>query len=171
MGCVARTFYDLNGDCDPLSNDTNGRRDNMIKLLLTTCAFGLLLSSASAEEKTLEQLRGEANNIFGHEGLQKHKMTRVVASGKNGRIGFFHALDPDCTSKEPEHGTVKTTDTSQYAGYPKDSAYVKCNQHKVKGTQIDYKSADKYTGSDVFEVLVLFPNGFAWEVTYDVSVR
>jgi hypothetical protein len=46
-----------------------------------------------------------------------------------------------------------------------------CNQHKVKGMQINYKSAEKYVGDDAFDLLVLFPAGTAWEVHYDVSVR
>jgi hypothetical protein len=33
------------------------------------------------------------------------------------------------------------------------------------------KSAEKYVGDDAFDVLVLFPGGFAWEVHFDISVR
>src|SRR5262249_14830190 len=51
-------------------------RVNMSKFLLTVCAFGLLLSSAFAEEKSPEQHREESNQI----GLQKMNWTRVVAS-------------------------------------------------------------------------------------------
>jgi hypothetical protein len=45
------------------------------------------------------------------------------------------------------------------------------NDHKVRGMQINYKSAEKYVGSDELELLVLFPNGFAWEVHYNIDVR
>jgi hypothetical protein len=47
------------------------------------------------------------------EGLEKKQFTRVVGSGANQRIGFFYALNPDCTAsgnvnvrvtKQPEHG-------------------------------------------------------------------
>jgi hypothetical protein len=62
----------------------------MSKLLLTVCAFGLLLSSAFAEEKSPEQHREESNQI----GLQKMNWTRVVASGTNQRIGFFTQSTP-----------------------------------------------------------------------------
>jgi hypothetical protein len=37
--------------------------------------------------------------------------------------------------------------------------------------QINYKSAEKYTGDDALDLLVLFPAGTAWEVHFDVSVR
>jgi hypothetical protein len=35
----------------------------------------------------------------------------------------------------------------------------------------NYKSAEKYVGSDGLELLVLFPNGFAWEIRYNIDVR
>jgi P27 family predicted phage terminase small subunit len=54
---------------------------------------------------------------------------------------------------------------------PKEAIRFKCNQHKVKGMQINYRSAEKYVGDDAFDLLVLFPAGTAWEVHYDVSVR
>jgi hypothetical protein len=152
----------------------------MSKFLITVCVFGLLGSTAFAQDKTPEQLREEGNAIFGREGLQKHQMTRVVASGSNQRIGFFSALNPDCTAsgdvniritKEPEHGAAKITTASGFPSYLKDSSRYKCNQHKVKGAQVEYKSEGKYVGNDALELLVIFPAGFAWEVNYDVNVR
>jgi hypothetical protein len=104
----------------------------------------------------------------------------VVPSGSKQCIGFFHALHPDCTSsgdvvarvtKAPEHGTVETTPTMHFPNYPKESIRSKCNQHRVKGMQINYKSAEKYVGDDAFDLLVLFPAGVAWEIHYEVSVR
>jgi hypothetical protein len=58
-----------------------------------------------------------------------------------------------------------------FPNYPKENSRSKCNQHKVKGMQINYKSAEQYVGDDAFDLLVLFPTGFAWEIHYDVSVR
>jgi hypothetical protein len=135
----------------------------MKTLLLIILAFGLS-SSAFAQQ----------------EGLQKKQYTRVVASGKNRQIGFFTSLNPECTSngdvelritKQPEHGTVETTTTSNFPGYPKENIRYKCNDHRVKGMQANYKSAEKYVGDDAFDLLVLFPAGTAWEVHYDMSVR
>jgi hypothetical protein len=152
----------------------------MKRLLLTVCAFGLLLSSAFAEEKTPEQLREERSHIFGVEGLESQTFTRVVASGAKQRIGFFYALNPDCTAsgnvnirvtKQPEHGSTEITTATNFPGYPKESIRYKCNEHKAKGMQVNYKSAEKYVGDDVLDLLILFPAGFAWEVHFDVSVR
>src|SRR5215471_20657911 len=89
-----------------------GGRVNMSKFLLAVCACGLLLSSAFAEEKSPDQHREESNQIV--EGLPKMNWARVVASGTNQRIGFFYAVNPDCSAngdinirvtKQPEHGT------------------------------------------------------------------
>jgi hypothetical protein len=52
------------------------------KFLLTVCAFGLLLSSAFAEEKSREQYREERSHIFGIEGQESQSFTRFVASGE-----------------------------------------------------------------------------------------
>jgi hypothetical protein len=74
-------------------------------------------------------------------------------------------------SPQPDHGTVETTPATNFATYPKDNLRYKCNQHRVKGVQVNYKSAEKYVGDDALDILVLFPGGFAWEVHYDISVR
>ena len=55
--------------------------------------------------------------------------------------------------------------------YLKESIRYKCNQHKVKGTLVNYKAAEKYTGDDEFDLLILFPDGVAWEIHYNISVR
>jgi hypothetical protein len=134
----------------------------MKRPLLTVCAFGLLSSPAFAQ------------------GLEQKQWSRVVASGAKQRIGFFHALHPDCAAsgdvtlrvtKQPEHGTVDTIATTNYPTYPKENIRSKCNEHKVKGMQINYKSAEKYVGSDGLELLVLYPGGFAWEVHFNIDVR
>jgi hypothetical protein len=126
------------------------------------------LSPAFAEE----QPRQEA--------LEEKQWTRVVPSGTKERIGFFHALHPDCSAsgnvnvritKQPEHGTVETTTVSNFPSYPKENIRYKCNQLRVKGVQVNYKSAEKYVGDDALDLLVLYPGGFAWEVRYKIDVR
>ena len=137
----------------------------MKNLLLTVLAFGLVSSSSAFAQE---------------EGLQKKQYTRVVASEAITRIGFFTGLNPDCTAsgnvnirvtKQPEHGSAETTTTTNFPGYPKENIRSKCNQHKVKGTLVNYKAAEKYTGNDEFDLLILFPGGFAWEHHFDMRVR
>ena len=134
----------------------------MKNLLLPVLAFGLVSSSA-----------------FAQEGPQIKQFTRVVGSGTKERIGFFTWTNPDCTAggntsirvtKQPEHGSIETTTTSNFPGYPKEHVRFKCNDHKVRGVQINYKSVEKYVGNDELELLVLFPGGFAWEVHYNMDV-
>jgi hypothetical protein len=152
----------------------------MSKFLLTVCAFGLLLSSAFAEQKSPEQYREESGQIFGIEGLQKIEVKRIIASGTKQRVGFFYALTPDCSAdgdviirvtKQPEHGTAEIAPATLFPSFEKENIRYKCNQHKVRGQQINYKSAEKYVGSDELELLVLYPGGFAREVLLNISVR
>ena len=152
----------------------------MSRLLLTACAFGLLFSSAFAEEKTPEQYREERSRIFGVEGVESQTLTRVVASGAKQQIGFYTSLNPDCTAngdvnvrvtKQPEHGTAEIVAATLFPNFEKENIRYKCNQHKVRGQQVNYKSAEKYSGSDTLELLVLYPGGFAREVQFDIRVR
>jgi hypothetical protein len=112
--------------------------------------------------------------------LRKQQATRVVPSSKNQRIGFFSSVDPDCVSngevevrvtKQPEHGSAETKTATNFPNYSKENIRSKCNDRKVRGVQINYKSAEQYVGSDELELLVLFPNGFAREVHYNLDVR
>jgi len=155
-----------------------GGRINMSKFLLSVCAFGLLLSSAFAEEKSPEQRQQESNQIV--EGLPKMNWARVVASGTNQRIGFFYAVNPDCSAngdinirvtKQPEHGTVETAAATDFPNFERENIRYRCNQQKVRGQQVNYKSAEKYIGSDTLELLVVFPGGFGQEVHFNINVR
>ena len=151
----------------------------MSKFLLTACAFGLLFSSALAQEKSPDELDRERTRLWGTEGLQRLQFARTVPSGANQRIEFITALNPDCTSsgdvdvrvtKQPEHGKLETTPTSYFPNYSKQSNRYKCTQHKVKGLLVNYK-AEKYVGEDAFDILIIYPGGFAREVHYDINVR
>ena len=127
----------------------------MTKFLLTVFVFGLFSSFAFAEEKSPEQLQEERSDI---EGLESQTLTRVVfASGAKHRIGFYVDLNPDCSAvgdvnvrvtKQPEHGTVEITAATNFPNYGKENIRYKCNQQKVKGMQVSYKSAEKYVGHD-----------------------
>ena len=140
----------------------------MRKLLLTVCALGLLSSSAFAQEKSPEQM------------LEKQQLARVVTSGTNQRIGFFYAVNPDCSAsgdvnvrvtKQPEHGTVETTAATDFPTFPKENMRARCNNRKVRGVQVNYKSAERYVGDDTLDLLVLFPGGFGQEVHLNINVR
>jgi hypothetical protein len=111
--------------------------------------------------------------------VQRLQFGRTVPSGANQRIEFIYALNPDCTAsgdinvrvtKQPEHGKVEIASTAHFPAFSKESNRYKCNQHKVKGVLVNYK-AEKYVGEDAFDLLILYPGGFAREVHYDIGVR
>jgi hypothetical protein len=66
---------------------------------------------------------------------------------------------------------VETVASTHYPHFAKENIRSKCNQHKVKGTLVNCKAAEKYTGNDEFDLLVLYPAGFARELHFDISVR
>ena len=151
----------------------------MGKFLLPVCVVGLLFSSALAQEKSLDEHDRESNRIWGAEGLQRLQFARTVPSETNQRMEFLTALNPDCSSsgdinvrviKQPEHGKLETTPTSHFPLFSKQSNRYKCNQHKVKGVLVNYKP-EKYVGEDAFDILIMYPGGFAREVHYEISVR
>jgi hypothetical protein len=161
------------------SGQHDNGRVNMSRVLLALGAFVLLSSSALAQEKSLDELDRESDRIWGAEGVQKLQFARTVPSGANQRMGFFYAVNPDCTAsgdinvrviKQPEHGKVEITSTSHFPGFSKESNRYKCNQHKVKGVLVSYKP-EKYVGEDAFDILIMYPDGYAREVHYDMSVR
>src|SRR5262249_22455799 len=110
----------------------------------------------------------------------KMNWARVVASGTNQRIGFFYAVNPDCSAngdinirvtKQPEHGTVETAAATDFPNVERENIRYRCNQQNVRGQQVNYNSAEKYSCSDALELLVVFPGGFGQEVYLNIDVR
>ena len=127
-------------------------RVNVTKFLLTVLAFGLLLSPRIRRGEITGAISEESNQIFGVEGLQKVEINRFIASGTKQRVGFFYALNPDCSAsgdvnirvtKQPEQGTAEIAATTLFPNFEKENIRYKCNQHKVRGQQVNYKSAEK----------------------------
>src|SRR6516165_5475706 len=67
-------------------------------------------------------------------------------------------------TKQPEHGTAEIAAASSFPNFERENIRYRCNQHEVRGQQLNYKSAEKYSGSDTLDLLVLLPGGFAQEV-------
>jgi hypothetical protein len=115
------------------------------------------------------------------EGLQKGKLTRFVPSGMNRSIEFLYAAKPDCspmddsievrTTKAPEHGTVEIVPIENFPNFARDTTRYKCNERKVRGLSVNYKSSEGYVGPDEFDILVLYPGGFGREIHFNIVVR
>jgi hypothetical protein len=153
----------------------NDRTMAMKSFLLTVLACGLLLSPASAQDKTPAEWADVPTD-----GAIKKRYTSIVASGHKTRIGFFGSLHADCTPKgdipfrvikQPEHGTVEIAPAVGFSNYGKEYSAYECNRQKVRGVGVNYRSAKKYIGADELNILFFFPDGMAWEVHYDVNVR
>src|SRR5215813_2305259 len=67
--------------------------------------------------------------------------------------------------------TVETAAATDFPNFGRENIRYRCNRHKVRGQQVNYKSAEKYIGSDTFELIVLFPGGFTREVHLNIDVR
>ena len=144
----------------------------MSKFLLTVTAFGLLLSSASAQEQwSKEEIEA---------GVKRFEYTRHVPSGKPRTLNFHVFANPDCSTvegmeikktQEPKHGTIEIVPGDGFPQYTKDNVRFKCTQRKLRGSVVNYKSSDGYKGPDEFEILILHPDGFANEVHYNVNVH
>jgi hypothetical protein len=149
----------------------------MWKTTLLTCALMALASVASAQDK--EPTDAE---VLQKEGILKKDINRFVPSGKSRTVWFLAGSNSDCTpwevdtsdvqtTKSPEHGTVEVVRSERGITYGKDSPQFKCNGRKVRGFDVNYKSAAAYKGQDEFSIFVIWPYGTASEFTFHVNVR
>ena len=58
-----------------------------------------------------------------------------------------------------------------FGQFANTSVAAKCNGKKTSGVNVNYKSSGGYLGPDEFDLLVLWPNGFAWEMHFNMIVR
>ncbi|MGY8679782.1 hypothetical protein Q2941_18580 [Bradyrhizobium sp. UFLA05-153] len=142
-----------------------------MKRLLTAAALALLTTSAHANDWTKEELSA---------GLKREEWSKYVGSGNKLKLSFVYAAKPDCSSvgtivvrtlQSPEHGTFDTEVVEDFPTFKQDNKLAKCNDSKMPGTVMYYKSNDDYVGPDSFKVLVIYPTGLAYEVRYKMIVR
>jgi hypothetical protein len=138
--------------------------------LLTAGAFGLLLSSAFAQEWTKEERAA---------GLKTTEFTRHIPAGKQRALDNFGYLNPDCTpiedtdtviTKEAEHGSAVIETIERFPTYAKDNVRSKCNEKRMRMPVLTYKAAVGYAGTDTFEVLSISSNGVAHLYRYTIKI-
>lgn len=160
--------------CVSLQPFTSGGHMRLSKFLITVSAFGLLVSVAKAQEPTKEEA-SEASA-----GMKKVEATRHVPSGAKRTIYFLSGANPDCSpyegievrkTKEPEHGTIEVVPSDGFPNFAKENARFKCNDKKIRGLKVNYKSSGDYVGPDGFVLFVMYPDGFAREINMHVSVH
>src|SRR5262245_44970195 len=106
--------------------------------------------------------------------------TRHIPSGAKRTIEFLAAVNEDCGKadgydikvvQQPEHGTIEIVPGSGFAKWPKDAQRAKCNDKRIPGLNVNYKSANGFLGTDEFEIFAMTPSGWAREVHYTIKVR
>jgi len=106
--------------------------------------------------------------------------TPTVPTGKVRQVGFFTALNPDCTNNgdidgrivaQAQNGTVELEQGTGFAFYNEHNPRAACNNKSVQGIRVKYTSKDAYIGKDAFEVEFLTPNGSDVNWKYSVTVK
>jgi len=104
----------------------------------------------------------------------------TVPSGKTRQIGFFTAINPDCTGagdidsriiKKPLNGDVQLEPGPGFANFPATNPRSACNAKQVQGVKVIYTSKDGYIGKDNFELEFIGPTGIDNIWKYTVTVK
>jgi hypothetical protein len=146
------------------------------RLLITTAATlaaltPTLLTSALGEEPE------DRGGLY-----SKTEKDLYVPSGKMRKLGSLYGAFGDCTpwdikeievktTQEPTNGTIQIVPGDVVAGFKKDSSLVKCSGRKMRALNVNYKSADKFVGTDEFELFIMWPNSRASEMHFIVNVK
>jgi hypothetical protein len=144
------------------------------RLLLLAALLGI--SSAQAQEGTRDAEAGKPGIMM----PKPTKLSRFVPSSEERIVGFVVALFPDCTSrgmtagrvlKSPAHGTMTFAAADSFSSHPATSRLAACDEKKLPGLNIIYKSDDGYVGEDLAEIFLMFPDGSAAEWHHLILVR
>jgi hypothetical protein len=112
--------------------------------------------------------------------LRPVNLNRFVPTAEERTVAFYTSLFPDCSSKgpivgrvmtKPDHGTVNFVPMDSFPSYGSASTLAVCNNKKVPGLNINYKSDDGYVGEDNATLLLIFPDGFASQLQILFLVR
>jgi hypothetical protein len=105
---------------------------------------------------------------------------KVVPAGVERKVRFYWSVSPACTSQGeivvrvtdgPSHGTVRVTPGEDYSEFPTSNLRSVCNTHALPSTQVWYKSADGFIGTDELRLDVLFPYGTERQDTVVITVK
>jgi hypothetical protein len=108
------------------------------------------------------------------------RLNRFVPSGEERLIQFYTTLYVDCSQRgptvgrinsKPQHGVITLTQGDSFPFYNPGSPLSRCNDKKVPGLFITYKSEDGYIGEDNASVLVIFADGGASQLDILFLVR
>jgi hypothetical protein len=109
--------------------------------------------------------------------------TLIALPGHTLKIGFFH--DPqnaDCSVQggqhivftvlsQPQHGTLDVEQELDYPDYAGNTLMFKCDNGRISGTEVTYRAADGYSGTDEISYRIYFPNGHELVVNTTIDVQ
>ena len=107
------------------------------------------------------------------------QVQRGAVAGMQQYMGFFYAVNPDCTSgglvhtslkTAAQHGTVQFANADGYSSFPRASDSFECNKKKSPGVEVLYTSEKDFRGTDQFTVIGIGPKGRYMETHYTVTV-
>lgn len=145
--------------------------------LLAGCAASPSQPAPSKTSPTEVQVNFNFNPA---DGPASHKsIERGAVSGMPQHVGFYYAVNPDCSSgglvqtrvkTQPTHGSVTLVQADGYSNFPAGSPAAQCNSKKNPGIEVMYTSAKDFVGSDQFTVVGVGPKGRYMETDYTVNV-
>jgi hypothetical protein len=112
--------------------------------------------------------------------LSTVSLQRVVPKDEMRTIGFYTYLFPDCSPQgpivarlltKPAHGTVRFEESSSYGRFAPNTPLSACSEKRVTGLRVQFEAAEGYEGLDAFRMLIINPDGTAFEVDGRVSIR
>ena len=108
---------------------------------------------------------------------QTYRYNKIGVADNTIIIAHFANTNPDCTasgktfvrvSRSPSHGVVTMREGFGFSHFPKTP---ECNSHKIQGVTVEYIPERGFTGSDDFELDVIYQVGTEALVTYDITIK
>jgi hypothetical protein len=150
-----------------------------IAALVVIAVTGGCSSSRPAPDTASKQVQVTFNFVQGGQAGVEKSVQRGAVSGIPQDVGFYYAVNPDCTSsglvrttvKKPAlHGSVAFVNTDGYTNFPANSDSHECNKQKSPGVEVSYTSDKDFIGTDHFTVEGIGPKGKYMVTDYTVNV-
>jgi hypothetical protein len=143
--------------------------------------FGLgILKQLDAATVADLQLMDTPLGIPNPQTSQNARLSRAALSGVKLRLAFETSLNPDCSVigetvirlvKNPSHGTATIEDSKDFTAFEAANQRYRCNEQKVRGTAVYYKSVSGYAGPDFASYQIIYPSGIQRQIDVDITVN
>lgn len=111
---------------------------------------------------------------------ENDRLDRTAAARQSIRVTSFYDLNPDCS--HIGYATVKVVSNAMagdvtiqrgrtYASYPPTSQRAACNNKSVPSVIVWYRSKSGFSGTDHFDIEIIWQNGDLWRRSVNVDVH